>query len=179
MSDEIVRDEINHRHDTMHHDSGAAAQALAAVEMVNRISKGRRQWHRSQLYVVGRLILAALFIASGLAKIVYFSATEQRMLDVGLNDTALLIRVAIGVELLGGLMLAVGYRGRTVAVGLIAYLASVTVLAHHDFTLEINRVYALASLAFTGGLTMVIAHGSGVLSADRYLEHRRSQRLSV
>lgn len=110
-----------------------------------------------------------------LSKILYFKSVEQGLTDIGLTDTGLLLRFAIGIELLGGCMLAIGWKSRTLAVGLITYLASATLLVHHDLSLEINRIYGLASLAFTGGLLMVVAHRSGVLSAAKFFKHRRQE----
>lgn len=160
----------------MHHDSEAASMALAEIAIERRIEKEIRKEHRSEVYVVGRLLLASLFVVSGAAKFASFAATERAMTAFGLTDAGMLLGVGIGVEILGGAMLAVGLKARFVAGTLIGYLATVTLLVHSDFSIDQNRAFALANLAFCGGLLMIVAHGSGVFSLDRALQHRAARR---
>lgn len=160
----------------MHHDSGAAGLELALVEAEEKIEKERKQWHRGELYAVGRVMFALVFLVAAAFKIARFDATVDSLTDLGLADAPMLLGVGIAVEVIGGVMLLAGLWTRTVAIGLIAYLAIITLLVNSNLTLEMNRESAWMNLASCGALFMLLAHGSGVLSLDRWLEHRRARR---
>lgn len=153
-------------HTAMHHDSAAAALAVSQYETARRIEHDHKQSRNAQLYAIGRMFVASLFVVSAVAKVLEYSATVAALRDT-IAAPELLVPFAIGIELLGGALLFVGFKARPVALGLMVYLACVTVLVHHDLSQVLNRSFALANLAFAGALLMVYAHGAGALSLDR------------
>jgi putative oxidoreductase len=155
----------------MHHDPSSAAIALEEYEHQRRHEHSDRQRRQVQLFAIGRIFIAVLFIASAAAKIADYSSTV-RALDNSLSDASMLLPIAIAVELIGGLALLFGFKARIVSIGLIGYLATVTLLMHHDLANPLNRTFALANLAFAGALLMIYAHGAGVLSVDRALQQK-------
>jgi putative oxidoreductase len=150
----------------MHHDPSAAQLAIAEYELQQRTRHNHLQARQAQLYALGRVLVAALFIVSAIAKLADFQATVNALSDT-LAEPRLLVPIGIGIELLGGAMLLSGLRARAVATGLIGYLATVTLLINHDLSQALNRSMALSNLAFAGALLMVVAHGAGALSIDR------------
>ncbi len=112
------------------------------------------------------MFVATLFIASAIAKMLTYSATLASLRDT-LAEPRLLLPIGIAIELVGGVMLLTGLRARRVALGLIAYLAAVTLLMLSDFSNPLIRSFALSNLAFAGALLMVVAHGAGPVSIDR------------
>jgi putative oxidoreductase len=82
-------------------------------------------------WVLGCVLVALLFVASGWGKLMNPHGTAAAMRDVGLPLGAL-VYVAIAVELLGGIALAVGFRRQSAALLLLLFLA-VTTLSFHNF----------------------------------------------
>lgn len=158
---------------SMHHDPSAAQLAVAAYEAEQRLKHERQQRRSVTLFAVGRMFLATLFLFSGAAKIIDYGATV-RALDGVVAGADVVLPFAIAVELLGGLLLFVGFEAKRVAVGLIGWLATVTLFMHHDLADPLNRSFALANMAFAGALLMVVAHGGGALSFERIFRRRRA-----
>jgi putative oxidoreductase len=159
-------------HTVMHHDPGAAALAIATYEAEQRINHEAKRNRQVQYYAAGRIFLATLFITSAVAKMVTYRDTVRALSD-SLTDANMLLPFAVAIELIGGLFLAVGYKARPIAIGLISYLATVTLLLNSNLSNPLNRSMALANFAFAGALLMIVGHGGGALSVDHYLEHRR------
>lgn len=167
---------VSPRHHAMHHDASAATLALKAIEEAQVERKEHLQRRRVFYFLAGRLLLASLFLVSGVVKMLNFDQTARALADIGLTDTDLVLAGAIAIELIGGALLFVGYKTRAAAVALIGYVASATVLVLNDLAFGYNATFALANVAFVGGLLMLVAHGSGGLSLDRLFERRRTRR---
>jgi putative oxidoreductase len=163
----------------MHTDTTAAGLQLALVESQHKAEKRRRQWHREELHVIGRLLMGTVFLVAAIAKMSAFSTTADALADAGLTATSLLLGVGIALELVGGLSLLAGWGSRYAAVGLMAYLAAVTILVNNNFALEMNREAAMMNLGLCAGLFMLISRGSGLLSLDSWLQHRRMRRYAA
>jgi putative oxidoreductase len=65
--------------------------------------------------MAGRVGLASLFLLGGINKIPNFAATAARMEEVGLAPAALLLPATIALELVGGLIVALGLRWHQIA----------------------------------------------------------------
>jgi putative oxidoreductase len=121
----------------------------------------------SVVALLGRVLLALIFVLSGLNKIGNFSGTQQMMAQHGMPYTPLFLIAAILVEVIGGLSVLVGYRARVGATVLALFMVPTTVIFHTNFADQVQMVMFLKNLSITGGLLMVAAHGSGSLSLDR------------
>lgn len=119
---------------------------------------------RSLADLVGRLLLALLFLLSGLGKITGYDATAGYMQAMGVP--ALLLPLVIALEVLGGLALILGWQTRLVAVLLAGFSLVSAALFHHDLADQIQRVMFLKNLAIAGGLLIVAVHGAGAWSID-------------
>jgi putative oxidoreductase len=156
----------------MHHDPQSAQLAVTLYEAEQRQLHHQQQRRSAQLYAIGRMLVSTLFITSALAKLVDYDATLAA-LDGVVAAPALLLPLAIAVELIGGALLFAGIQVRRVGAGLIAWLVAVTLFVHYDLSNPLNRSFALANLAFAGALLMVVAHGAGALSFERILLRRK------
>ena len=163
-------------HHALHHDPRSAQLALLEEERRNRAEKAKRNERQTYFFALGRFLLAGVFVTGGLVKIAAFDATREAMVDAGLAGASFYLWVAIALELVGGVMLAGGFRVRPAAAAMLGYLIAVTILVHGDLTIELNRAFALANLAIAGGLLMLVAHGAGALSLDKLLGRREAAR---
>lgn len=122
--------------------------------------------------LAGRLLLSAIFIISGVGKIAGFEGTAGAVASKGLPIPQVLAVLTIVVEVVGGIMLAVGFRARLAALAL-AVFTLLAAFFFHDFwaVAEAQRRAQFNSfwknVAITGGMLMVLAFGPGRYSLDR------------
>jgi putative oxidoreductase len=116
--------------------------------------------------VIGRILLAAIFVLSGFGKLMAPAATIGYIESSGLPFATLGLAIAIAVELGGGLLLAAGYKTRLVA-AVLAGFSIVTGLAfHHAIGDQNQMIHLLKNFAMAGGLLQVVAFGAGAYSID-------------
>lgn len=118
------------------------------------------------LPLAGRLLLAAIFIASGVGKLAAPAATQGYIASVGAPLPLLAYAIAVVVEVVGGAMLLVGYRTRATAVVLAIFTLAAAALFHNNFADQMQMINFMKNLAITGGLLQVVAFGAGRFSVD-------------
>ncbi|NPT56417.1 DoxX family protein [Paraburkholderia elongata] len=116
--------------------------------------------------LVGRVLLATIFLVSGFGKLVAASATMGYIASVGLPAPMLGYAVALTLEIGGGLLLIVGYQTRLVATLLAMFSILTALFFHHAFGDQNQMFHFLKDLAIAGGLVQVIAFGAGAYSLD-------------
>jgi putative oxidoreductase len=112
----------------------------------------------------GRVFLAALFLASGLAKITAYTATAGYMAAAGVPGA--LLPAVIALEVLGAIAIVVGWQTRIVALLLAGFTLLSAVLFHNDFADQVQLVMFFKNVSITGGFLLLAAHGAGRLSVD-------------
>jgi putative oxidoreductase len=127
--------------------------------------------HASWLSLIGRILLAAMFLMSGLNKIADPSGTQQYMTAMGMTWLTPLFYVgAIILEVGGALSLLLGYRTRIGAWALILFMIPTTLIFHTQFGDPNQMIHFLKNLSVLGGLLYVATYGAGGLSIDAGLE---------
>lgn len=126
---------------------------------------------RSTSALIGRILIAAIFVTSGFAKLTDPAGAAGYMTHVGIPNADVLVYVAGVAELVGGLALIFGFLTRLAALGLFLMLILTTVLFHNFWALEgaeakMQMVQFMKNLAIMGGLATVFAHGPGRFSVD-------------
>ena len=121
--------------------------------------------------VVGRILLALIFVMSGFGKITGWEGTAGYMASVGMPMVTLFLIGAIVLEIGGGLSLILGFKARWGALALIVFTIPATVLFHNFWAMEgadafTNQIMFMKNVAMIGGLLMVMAFGAGPLSID-------------
>jgi putative oxidoreductase len=114
----------------------------------------------------GRLLIAVLFIMSGLSKLAAPAMTQGYIASVGLPAPLLGYLIAIIVEVGGGILLLVGFQTRIVGLVMAIFTMATAVFFHHDFADQNTMVHFLKNVAITGGLLQVVAFGAGPFSID-------------
>jgi putative oxidoreductase len=122
--------------------------------------------------LVGRILLAVLFLKSGWGKIGGFEQTAAMMASKGVPLATVALVVTILLELGGGLLLVVGYKARWVALAFALWLIPVTVMFHGYWNVPADQVmnqtnHFFKNVAIFGGMLMVFAFGPGRYSIDR------------
>src|SRR5258706_15558527 len=115
---------------------------------------------------VGRLLIAGLFLISGLGKIAAPALTQGYIASAGLPFPLLAYLVAIVVEVGGGILLILGYQSRIVASVMAAYTVAAALGFHRDFADQNAMAHFLKNISITGGLLQIVALGAGTFSID-------------
>ncbi len=115
---------------------------------------------------VGRLGIAAIFILSGVSKLVAPDANLAYIASVGLPFPQLALAGAILVEIVGGALLVLGYRTRLVAAVLALFSIATAIFFHANLADQNQFIHFFKNIAMAGGLAQVVAFGAGGLSVD-------------
>ena len=114
----------------------------------------------------GRLMIAVLFLLSGLGKIAAPAMTQAYIASTGLPLPIAGYLIAVVVEVGGGLLLAVGYRTTFVATAMAVFTLATAVFFHNNFADQNQMIHFLKNVAIAGGLLQVAAFGAGSISID-------------
>ena len=120
---------------------------------------------RNATELFGRILLACLFLLSGLGKITAYSATAGYMASVGVPGA--LLPLVIVMELLCSLAIILGWQTRVVSLLLAGFTLVAGALFHNNFADQIQMVMFFKNVAIAGALLMLAANGAGRLSLDR------------
>ena len=121
--------------------------------------------------LLGRVMLAALFIPSGLSKLAGFQGTVGYIASKGLPLPQLGAVAAIAVELLVALALLLGWRTRWAALILALFTLAAAVFFHAYWAVPADQkmmqsINFWKNVAIAGGLLFVAAHGPGPYALD-------------
>ena len=122
--------------------------------------------------LAGRVLLALVFLLSGIGKLRGFDGTMAYISSVGLPLAGVLAALALALEIVAGVALILGYRTRWAALALAAFTLVAAFLFHNFWSMPeeaqvMQQIMFLKNLAIAGGLLMVAAYGPGAWSVDR------------
>ena len=115
--------------------------------------------------LLGRLMLAAIFIQSGYGKIGGYAGTQAYMEKFGVSPQ--LLPLVIAVELIGGILLVAGWMTRWAALALAGFTLVAALYFHTDFADRLQMIHFMKNIAITGGLLVLFGQGPGRWSIDR------------
>lgn len=118
------------------------------------------------LPVIGRVMIAVLFLLSGFGKAMAPEMTQGYIASAGLPFPMLAYIIAVVVELGGGLLLVAGYQTRYVALVMAAFSVAAAFGFHSNFADQNQMIHFLKNIAMAGGLLQVAAFGAGAFSFD-------------
>ena len=124
------------------------------------------------LLLIARILLAAMFLASGYSALSNIAGTADYFAGLGLGPPTLLAWGVGLFELIAGLLLVVGFQTRAVAVVLALFTLASTYLGHYgqggdDAAAVFMHTQALLKdIAVAGGMIALAVQGGGKLSVD-------------
>ena len=126
---------------------------------------------QNPLALVGRLLLALLFLPAGISKIGGFAGTVGYIASKGLPMPSVAAVIAIIVEVVGAVALIAGFGTRWAALALAGFTFIATFLSHNFWALPAGQVMMqqlmfFKNIAVVGGLLVLAAHGAGAWSVD-------------
>lgn len=126
---------------------------------------------QTPLSLIGRVLLALLFIPAGFSKIGGFAGTVGYIASKGVPLPEVAAAIAIAVELGLGLLLLIGLQTRWAALGIALFTVVITFIFHNFWAMPAEMVMQqqqafFKNIAVVGGLLTIAAWGAGPLSVD-------------
>ncbi len=115
---------------------------------------------------VGRSLLAAIFIISGIGKISAYAGTQAYMEAMGVPGA--LLPLVIAAEVLGGIAVAAGLFTRLAAAGLAVFSVMTAVMFHGNIGEQAEFISFMKNLAIAGGFILLAVNGAGAVSIDQW-----------
>lgn len=122
--------------------------------------------------LIGRIALVAIFVTSGFSKLMGLEGTAGYIASKGLPAPMALAALSGLAEVALGALVAVGFKTRLSAVGLVAFTVIATAIFHDFWNMQgmdrmNNQIQAMKNLAMIGGLLILAGVGPGRFSVDR------------
>jgi len=126
---------------------------------------------KTPLVVVGRVLLALMFIVAGFGKLSDISGTAGYIASGGLPMASALAVLVGLLELFGGIAVAVGFQARWAALALGLFTLAASVLFHKFWAVPADQAFVqqlmfMKNLSVAGGMFVVAALGAGPASVD-------------
>ena len=122
---------------------------------------------------IARILVAHIFLLSGLGKIGNYAGTQAYMEAMG--APGMLLPLVILLEVVGGLALIIGWQTRWAAFALAGFSMVAAVMFHADFADQMQMIMFTKNVAIAGGLLLLAAHGAGHFSLDSYFARSKNQ----
>ena len=118
--------------------------------------------------LVGRLLLALIFVHEGAVLLLHFDATVKTMAALGIGLPLVLATVAL--QLGAGLSVGLGLLTRLGAIALGLFCLATATLFHTNFASQNELLHFEKDLAIAGGMFILAAMGAGAISLDARLD---------
>ena len=115
--------------------------------------------------VIGRLMLAQIFLIAGFHKITAYAGTQGYMESVGVPGA--LLPLVILTEIGGGLALVLGWQTRWASLALAGFTLLAAFLFHFHLSDQIQSIMFMKNISIAGGLLVLAAFGAGACSLDQ------------
>ena len=127
--------------------------------------------------LIGRILIASIFLVSGISKLTDTPGTVAHMAGMGIPYPETLAIVAGTAEVLGAIAILTGFLTRVASGGLILFMIPTTLIFHAFWDYEGQErlpqmVNFMKNLAIIGGLAALTGLGAGRFSIDHRLRRR-------
>ena len=112
----------------------------------------------------GRVLIAFMFVMSGLNKINNYGNTAGWMDAMGVPGS--LLPIVIVLEVLGGAAIMIGWQTRIAASLFAAFSVMSAAIFHADFSDQNQMIHFMKNVSIAGGFLFLIVHGAGTYSMD-------------
>jgi len=139
--------------------------------------------YKAYVSVVGRALLALMFILSGFGKLSDIQGTAGFIASGGMPAPAVLAVLVGALELLGGLALVLGYQVRLAGLALALFTVAASIVFHAYWSVPaaqqfVTQLLFMKNMSVAGGMLLISALGAGPLSIDE-LRSTQSLRSAV
>ena len=119
------------------------------------------------LDLLARILISGLFLLNGMFKISDYDGTIEWMESFGLPGT--LIIPAILLEVVGPVLIILGYQAKIAAGLLSLFCIATAVIFHNNFSDQMQLISFLKNIALAGGFLFIFINGTRDFSLDKKL----------
>jgi putative oxidoreductase len=117
--------------------------------------------------LAGRILIAIIFLLSGIDKVTHYAQTLGYMTKAGLPFPQTLLVASAVIEIVCALAIIAGWKTRLAAIGLVIWMIPVTLTFHNPAAGQDAMIHFMKNVAIIGGLLVLFASGPGVWSLGR------------
>jgi len=134
--------------------------------------------NQDAILLAGRIVLGAIFVKSGLQKLLAVSAFAASLAGRGVPQSSFWAVVGATVEFVGGILIVTGLKARYASLLMILFVIVATGISHRywEFAEAARRAQEsqfFKNLSIMGGFILLFATGPGRFSLDAWLAPRR------
>ena len=116
------------------------------------------------LDLFARILISTLFLINGIFKITNYDGTVDWMEGYGVPG--ILIIPAIIIEILGPILIIVGYQTKITAAFLSLFCLLTAIIFHNEYSNQMQLTSFLKNIALAGGFLLLVINGSKKFSLD-------------
>ncbi len=117
--------------------------------------------------LAGRILIALIFLPSGIHKFQDYAATLGYMQKAGLPFPEFLLIASGIIEIVAALAILAGWKTRWAAIALFLWMIPVTWVFHNPSGGQEQMAHFMKNVAISGGLLLLFAFGPGAISVNR------------
>ena len=117
--------------------------------------------------LIARILISILFILNGYFKVTNYDNSVEWMESFGVPG--ILIIPAIILEIVGPVLIIIGYKTKLAAGLLSLFCITTAVIFHNDFTNQMQFTSFLKNIALAGGFLILFVNGAKDFSLDNKL----------
>ena len=122
--------------------------------------------------LIGRILIALIFVISGFMKIGGFSGVAGYIASKGLPMPEVLAALTVALELGGGILLVIGWKTRWAALAFFLWLIPTTLIFHKFWGIDAAQVQNqfnnfMKNVSIMGAMWMLMAFGPCPYSVDK------------
>ena len=118
--------------------------------------------------LLGRILIAAPFLMSGLGKLASYGPTTQFIASVGLAPAPLGWLIAVLIEVGGGALVLLGLKARGASLAMALFTLVAAVFFHRNFADQNQMIHFLKNVMMAGGLLQIAAFGAAAITIERW-----------
>ena len=115
--------------------------------------------------LIARISISILFLLNGIFKINNYEGTVGWMESFGLPG--ILIFPAIILEIVGPILIIIGYQTRIAAAALSLFCIATAIIFHNDFSDQMQLTAFLKNVALAGGFLFLVVNGAKGYCLDK------------
>jgi putative oxidoreductase len=122
--------------------------------------------------LVGRVFIAALFVPAGISKVMSFAGTVGYITSVGMPLPELSAFLAILIEIISGVGIAIGFQTQISALILAFFTLVASIIFHPYWAVPADQAFVtqllfFKNIAVIGGLLIIASKSPGKFSIDQ------------
>ncbi len=115
--------------------------------------------------LIARILISILFLLNGIFKINNYEGTVGWMESFGLPG--ILIIPAIILEIVGPILIIIGYQTRIAAASLSLFCIATAIIFHNDFSDQMQLTAFFKNIALAGGFLFLVVNGAKGYCLDK------------